>query len=645
MADTGTKTDQTQGGAEEHGFEAEVAKLLHMMVHSVYSEREIFLRELVSNAADACDKLRYEALSTPDLLAGQSDFRLDLAIDMEAKTLTISDNGIGMSKDDLIENLGTIARSGTQGFMDRLTGDAKADVQLIGQFGVGFYSVFMVADRVDVLTRRAGEDVAHIWSSEGTGKYTITASEKADRGTLITLHMKEDAAEYLDRYRLEAIIRKYSDHISHPIFLTDGLPAEDAEGENEPAEPKSINDGSALWTRSKSDISEESYTEFYRHVSHAFDDPAFTLHYKAEGMQEYSVLLFIPSTRPMDLFDPARKNRVKLFVKRVFIADDTSEVLPGWLRFLRGVIDSQDLPLNISREMLQNNPTLERMAKAVTKKVISELEKLADKDKDRFEAIWDSFGAVIKEGLYEDFERRDALLKLVRFKSTEAEGWTSLADYVSRMKDKQSKIYFVTGTDEATVAKSPQLEGFRAKGIEVLLLSDPVDDFWLQTVQDFEGKPFKSVTKAGTDLKDIADDQTDDASESEDKADDVSVTALAGVIKEILGDQIKEVRVSDRLVDTPACLVADETAMDMHLERMLKAHNQIDALSAKILEVNPSHALIKSMITQAGEADAAVRLEDAAWLLYDQSRILEGEAPVDATDFARRLSSVLAGKF
>lgn len=639
MADVNADQAQSEGTVEEHGFEAEVAKLLRLMVHSVYSEREIFLRELISNAADACDKLRYEAISTPNLLGEQTDFRIDLSLDPEAKTLTLADNGIGMSKADLIENLGTIARSGTEGFMDRLTGDAKADVQLIGQFGVGFYSVFMVADRVEVLSRRAGDEAAHIWASEGTGKYTVTPAEKEARGTTIVLHLKDDADEYLDRFRLESIIRKYSDHIAHPIFLA---PSDEADEDTE--EPKSINDGSALWTRPKSEITEENYTEFYRHASHAFDAPAFTLHYKAEGMQEYTVLLFIPETQPMDLFDPARKNRVKLFVKRVFIADDTSEVLPGWLRFLRGVIDSQDLPLNISREMLQNNPTLERMAKAITKKVLGELEKLSTKDTEKYEAIWSAFGPVLKEGLYEDFERRDALLKLARFRTTGSDGWTSLADYVSRMKDKQSDIYFVTGTDKDTVTKSPQLEGFRAKGIEVLLLSDPVDDFWLQSVSDYEGKPFKSVTKSGTDLKDIAGEDASEDKSEDDKADDVAVTALSGVMKEILGDQIKEVRVSDRLVDTPACLVADDAAMDMHLERMLKAHNQIDALSAKILEVNPSHPLIKAMTKGAAEANATDALSDAAWLLYDQARILEGEAPVDATEFARRLSSVLTSK-
>lgn len=636
MTDTQTTTP-----VEEHGFEAEVSKLLHMMVHSVYSDREIFLREVISNAADACDKLRYEAISAPDLAGGDSDFRIDVTIDKSAKTITISDNGIGMAKSELIENLGTIARSGTAGFMDKLTGDAKADVQLIGQFGVGFYSVFMVANSVSVLTRRAGEDVAHIWRSKGDGKYTIEEGARETRGTTIMLNVKDDADEFLDRFRLEAIIRKYSDHVAHPVFLTDGAeePA-DAEDSETGTQSKAVNDGSALWTRPKADISEESYTEFYRHVSHAFDEPKYTIHYKAEGMQEYSVLLFIPETRPHDLFDPARKNRVKLYVKRVFIADDTSEVLPGWLRFLRGVIDSQDLPLNISREMLQNNPVLTRMSSAITKKVLSELEKLAEKDKELFEAIWDNFGAVIKEGLYEDFERRDKLLSLSRFKSTHSDKYTSLTDYVARMMDKQTAIYYITGTDEAATRKSPQIEGYRARGIEVLLLTDPVDEFWLQMITDFEGKPLKSVTRGEADLKDIADSPED--AEKKDTAKAGEITLLGEVIKEILGDEIKEVRATDRLVDTAACLVADDSAMDIHLERMLKAHNQIDSLSAKVLEVNPSHALVKKLAAAAAEDGAAGRLSDLVWLVYDQARILEGDAPVDAADFSRRLAGALA---
>lgn len=635
----------TQNQKEELGFEAEVSRLLHMMVHSVYSEREIFLRELISNASDACDKLRYEALTNGDLLKEAGDLGITISLDGTAKTLTVADNGIGMTKDDLKANLGTIARSGTANFVDQLSGDAKADVDLIGQFGVGFYSVFMVAEKVDVLTRRAGDDTAWLWSSAGLGSYSISPAEKATPGTLITLTLKDDAGEYLDAFRIERITRKYSDHIAIPITL-DEIKGEEADTDtngdsDEDKGPRRINDGQALWTKSKSDVTAEQYEDFYRHVSHAFDTPAMTLHYKAEGMQSYSVMLFVPETRPMDLFDPARKSRVKLYVKRVFISDDTSEVLPGWLRFLRGVVDSEDLPLNISREMLQNNPVLERMSKAITKKVLGEFDKLAAKKPEDYAKIWETFGPVLKEGIYEDFERREQLLKLARFKSTGADGWTSLEDYVSRMKDKQSAIYYVTGKDEKAVASSPQLEGFRAKGVEVLLLSDAVDDFWLQTATDFDGKPFKSITRGGSDLGDIAgDDKADDT--KKDAPSDAAITTLTTLIKDVLGDNIGDVRTSDRLTETAACLVADENGMDLQLERMLKAHQQLDMEAPKVLEINPDAPLIKSLSDKATEDGAVKALEDPVWLLFDQARILEGEAPVDAAAFARRLSAVAA---
>lgn len=619
---------------EQRGFEAEVSRLLHMMVHSVYSDREIFLRELISNASDACDKLRYEALTKPDLMKDSGDFGIAITVDADAKTMTVSDNGIGMNRDDLVENLGTIARSGTANFVDQLTGDNKKDMQLIGQFGVGFYSVFMVADKVTVTTLKAGEEAAWRWESAGEGTYEIAEASKDAVGTEIILHLKEDALEFAEQHRLQKIITTYSDHIAVPITLAI------KGGENESdADPKIINEGSAIWVRPKSEITDEQYAEFYQHVGHGFDDPSMTLHYKVEGMQEYTVLLFVPTKQPMDLFDPARKNRVKLYVKRVFITDDSEDLLPGWLRFMRGVIDSQDLPLNISREMLQNNPTLERMSKAVTKRVLSEFEKLADKDTEKFEAIWGEFGPVIKEGIYEDFERRDAILKLARFKSTEAEGWTTLADYVARMKDKQSTIYYVTGPDADAVKRSPQLEGFRAKGIEVLLLSDAVDDFWLQMAPDFDGKPFKSITRGASDLKDIAgEDKAEDESE---KAPEGDLATLTVLMKEVFGDKIKDVRTSDRLTETAACLVADDTGMDMHMERILKAHNQLDAVTAKILEVNPSHPVIRKLAGKAGEAGAIDALSDSVWLLLDQAKILEGDPLDDPSAFARRLSAAL----
>ena len=628
---------KTENTTEELGFEAEVSKLLHMMVHSVYSESEIFLRELISNASDACDKVRYEALTNPDLLGDDAEFGIDIKLDKEAKTLTVSDNGVGMSRDDLIANLGTIAKSGTAGFMDKLTGDAKKDVQLIGQFGVGFYSVFMVADNVTVTTRKAGDDQGWVWQSAGTGKYTVGEADKATRGTEIVLHIKDESNEYLEGIRLDTIVRTYSDHIAVPIRLEE-VGAKTEEGKA--AEIKTLNKGSALWARSKDDVTEEQHTEFYRHVGHAYDEPAVTMHYNVEGMQEYTVLLYIPETQPMDLFDPARKNRVKLYVKRIYITDESQDLLPSWLRFLRGVVDSEDLPLNISREMLQNNPTLKRMSKAITKRVVGELEKLAKNDTEKFEKVWETFGSVIKEGIYEDFERKDQLLKLARFKSTAGDSWMSLEDYVGRMKEGQDTIYYVTGTDPEAIKRSPQLEGFRAKGVEVILMADAVDEFWLQMTQEFEGKTFKSITRGGSDLKDIAGDEKTDE-DKKDVATEGQMASLTTLMKEVLGDEVGGVQTSDRLTETAVCLVADENAMDMHLERLLKAHNQLDQISAKVLEVNPSHPVIKALAERAGEAGASEALADNVRLLLDQALVLEGEPLKDPTSFARRLSKAM----
>lgn len=629
--------DGANTARETRGFEAEVAKLLRLMVHSVYSEQEVFLRELISNASDACDKLRYEALTDDSLLAGDPDFAITVTADKEANTLTISDNGIGMAREDLIENLGTIARSGTASFLDKLSGDAKSDVSLIGQFGVGFYASFMVADNVQVISRRAGSKTAHMWESMGEGSYTIDTAERDSRGTDIILHIKEDSTEFLERFRLQSIIKSYSDHVPVPIRIIE------ADKRDDEAAKEQVNEGSALWTRDKTSITEEQHTEFYRHIGQGYDEPIFRLHYQAEGMQSYTVLLYVPTERPMDLFDPARKHRVKLYVKKVFISDDSAELLPGWLRFLRGVVDSDDLPLNISREMLQNNPVVKRMAGAITKKVVSELSKLAEKDSDKFIKIWQAFGPVIKEGLYEDFERRDQLLKLARFRSTQGDGWTSLADYVSRMKDKQTSLYYITGDSEDTVSRSPQLEGFKARGIEVLLLSDPVDDFWLQMITDFDGKPFKSITRGGSDLDEIEGDQTaDDTSGAKDAVKEGDLIVLITLMKEVLGETVSDIRSTNRLTETAACLVADDSGMDMHLERLLKATNKGGADTPKVLEINPKAELVKAMADRAGGEGAVDALADSAWLLFDQARIIEGLSPLDAGSFAKRLSGALA---
>jgi molecular chaperone HtpG len=615
--------------AETHEFQAEVARLLNMMVRSVYSETEIFLRELISNASDACDRLRYEALTNPSLMDGDAALRISVAVDPASRTLTITDNGIGMNRDDLIANLGTIARSGTAAFMEKLSGDSKKDVSLIGQFGVGFYSAFMVADRVEVTSRKAGEAQAWKWSSAGEGSFTVEPVEQAARGTSIVLHVREDEAEYLQPYRLRHIVTTYSDHIAFPIHLSEVK-------EGQVTEDEAVNKGSALWTRPKAEVTDEQYTAFYRHAGHAFDEPALTLHYRAEGTIDYSALLFVPSERPMDLFDPARKPRVKLYVKRVFITDDTDDLIPGWLRFLRGVVDSEDLPLNVSREMLQNNPVVARMRKAVTGRVVQALEAKAREDAEGYAKIWESFGAVIKEGLYEDHERRGALLKIARFRSTHGDGWVSLDDYLGRMKDGQEAVYYVSASDIDAARRSPHLEGFAARGVEVLLLTDPVDDFWLSMVPEYEGKQFRSVTRGGADLSALG------GATAETKADDGRFTTLIVALKEVLGEAVKDVRTTDRLTGSAVCLVADDGDMDLNLQRMLKLHNQLQAEAPRILEINPEHPLVAALAARADQPGALDALKDPALLLLDQARILEGELPADPAAFARRMADLMA---
>ena len=619
----------TQAAAETHEFQAEVARLLNMMVRSVYSETEIFLRELISNASDACDRLRYEALTDAALTGGDAALRIAVTADKAGKTLTIADNGIGMNHDDLIANLGTIARSGTAAFMEKLSGDSKKDVSLIGQFGVGFYSAFMVADKVEVTSRKAGEDQAWKWSSDGQGSYTLEPAERDGRGTTIVLHVRADEEEYLDVHRLRHIVTTYSDHIAFPIHLSEVKNGETTEEE-------SVNKGSALWTRPKAEVTEEQYTAFYRHAGHAFDEPALTLHYRAEGTIDYTALLFVPSERPMDLFDPARKPRVKLYVKRVFITDDTDELIPGWLRFMRGVVDSEDLPLNVSREMLQNNPVVTRMRKAVTGRVVGALEAKAKDDPEGFATIWENFGAVIKEGIYEDGERRTALLKIARFRSTNGDGWTSLEEYLGRMKEGQEAIYYVSAADVEAAKRSPHLEGFTARGVEVLLLTDPVDDFWLSMVHEHEAKPFRSVTRGGADLSALG------GAKDEEKADDGRFTTLIVALKDALGDAVKDVRTTDRLTGSAVCLVADDGDLDINLQRMLKLHNQLGYEPARILELNPEHPLIAALAARADQPGALDALKDPALLLLDQARILEGELPADPAAFARRMADLMA---
>ena len=619
--------------AETLSFQAEVSKLLHIVTHSLYSEKEIFLRELISNASDACDRLRYLAITKPELTADDPAFKVTVTVNAKAKTLSVADNGIGMNRDDMVENLGTIARSGSGAFLEQLTGDADKDISLIGQFGVGFYSAFMVAEKVEVVSRKAGEDQAWRWVSDGGGDFSIDEAERPARGTTVQMTLRKDAAEFLELDRLRQIVTTYSNHIALPIEIVDL-------GKEGDAEPETINQASAIWTRPKSEITAEQYTEFYRHVGHGFDEPWLTLHSKAEGKIEYTMLLFVPSAKPFDLFSPERKHGVKLYVKRVFITDDCEGLVPSYMRFLRGVVDSEDLPLNVSRELLQNNLLVQKIRTAVVKRVLGELEKKAEKQPEEFATFWENFGAVLKEGIYEDTEMRDRLLKLARFRSSGQDGLTSLGEYVERMKEGQDAIYYITGPDSDSLARSPQLEGFKAKGVEVLLLADPVDDFWLGVVHEFDGKPLKSVTRGGADLDTVkSDDKEDDAEKPEDSAE---LSVLIAAFKQTLEDQVKDVRLSKRLTDSPVCLVADDGDMDMHLERLLRAHKQLDSAAKRILEINPKHALIAALGKLAKEKGIKGDVEDAARLLLDQARIIEGEALPDPGAFSRRMADFMA---
>ncbi len=615
---------------ESHTFEADVAKLLHLMVHSVYSDKDIFLRELISNAADACERLRYEAISTPALLGDDSKARIMLLIDAENRRLMVEDNGIGMSRDEMIEALGTIARSGTKAFMDRIqAAQGSEGAQLIGQFGVGFYSAFMVADRVDVVSRRAGSNEASLWSSDGKGSYTVApaaSNEAPTRGTRVILHLMEDAASYTERYRLERIVKEQSGHVPVPISLV----------EKPGAEPQEVADGAALWAKPRNEITPEEYTDFYRSVAGQFDEPALTVHFRAEGRHEYMALAFVPGSTPFDLFDPDRHGRMKLYVKRVFITDE-AEILPRYLRFVRGLVDSADLPLNLSREMIQESPLLAAIKKGVTSRVLTELDKLTQNDTDAYTKVWETFGPVLKEGIYEDFERRQILLGLARFKTTASgDRWRSLKDYVGSLRENQTAIYYVTGTDLARLEASPQLEGFRARGIEVLLLPDPVDSFWVTAGVDYDGKPFKSVTQGAADLAQI---ELIETKENTGAPATEAVTHFIQSVKAALGDAVSDVRASDRLTESAVCLVAPETGMDRQLERLLARAGQPTSGAKPVLEVNPRHDLIVALAS-LGDDEQALR-EDAAHLLLDEARILDGELPVDAKTFSQRLARVM----
>ncbi|WP_394063931.1 molecular chaperone HtpG [Alcaligenes sp. WGS1538] len=630
-----SQTD-TANMSETLGFQAEVKQLLHLMIHSLYSNKEIFLRELVSNASDACDKLRFEALDNPALLQGDAELRIRVDFDKEQRTITIADNGIGMSRDEAIANLGTIARSGTKEFFSQLTGDKQKDTQLIGQFGVGFYSSFIVADKVSVLTRRAGQDQeAVLWESTGEGEFTIAAAEKAERGTTITLHLREGEDDFLDGWRLRNVLRRYSDHISLPVQMRKEEWDEDKKEQVKGDEWESVNQASALWTRSKSEITDEQYQEFYKHIAHDYDNPLAWTHNRVEGRSEYTQLLFVPKHAPFDLWDRDARRGVKLYVKRVFIMDDAEQLLPAYLRFVRGVIDSADLPLNVSREILQESRDVRAIREGSAKRVLSLLEDLAENQPEQYAEFWSQFGQVLKEGTGEDLGNQARIAALLRFASTHQEGsaqTVSFADYIGRMKEGQDKIYYVTADSFAAAANSPHLEVFRKKGIEVLLMSDRVDEWMLSYLREFEGKPLVSVAKGGLDLDALADEE-----EKKHQA-EVAETfkPLVERLQASLGEKVKEVRITARLVDSPACVVVDANELSPHLLRMLQAAGQQAPEVKPILEINPDHELIAKV-----QAADDAQFSEWALLLLEQAMLAEGASLQDPASFVKRVNRLL----
>ena len=628
----------TTANKETLGFQAEVKQLLQLMIHSLYSNKEIFLRELVSNASDACDKLRFEAIADPALLENDSELKIGVFFDKDAKTITIRDNGIGMSRQEVIENIGTIAKSGTKAFFENLTGDAKKDANLIGQFGVGFYSSFIIANKVTLITRRAGLSAEHgvKWESGGEGDFAIENVDKPERGTEIILHLRDGEEEFLNDWRLRSIIRKYSDHITLPILMTKSANV-DAEGkEHISEETEAVNQASALWARPKNDISEEQYKEFYKHVAHDFADPLAWSHAKVEGRQEYTELLYIPTRKPFDLWDRERQHGIKLYVRRVFIMEDVERLLPQYLRFVRGVIDSNDLPLNVSREILQHSKDVDTIRAGCTKKVLGLLDDLASNDTDKFKTFWQEFGTVFKEGIGEDHANKERIAKLCRFASTHTgstEQTVSLDDYIARMKEGQDKIYYVTADSFAAASNSPHLEVYRKKGVEVLLLADRVDEWVVSNLHQYADKALQSVAKGSLDLGLLEDEN--EKTQLQNDAD--AFKPLTDKIAEILAEQVKEVRVTHRLTDSAACLVADEHAMSGNLERLLKQAGQEVHSSKPILEINPQHMFVRKL-----QADiSSDRFSDWSHILFDQVLLAEGGQLEDPAGFVKRLNSLI----
>ncbi len=626
------------------GFQTEAKQLLQLMIHSLYSNKEIFLRELISNASDAVDKLRFEALSDSSLYGDDSELKIQIDFDEEAKTITIADNGIGMSRDEVITNLGTIAKSGTAQFLESLTGDQKKDSQLIGQFGVGFYSAFIVADKVSVLTRRAGTAIneATVWESAGEADFTIEDAEKDSRGTTITLHLKSDEAEFANAYRLRSIIKKYSDHISIPVMMVkQEIPGADEDEEKKDdaekaPEYEAINAATALWTRSRKDVSDDEYKEFYKHISHDFEDPLAWSHNKVEGKLEYTSLLYLPGRAPFDMWQRDAARGLKLYVQRTFILDDAEQFLPLYLRFVKGVIDSNDLPLNVSREILQNDPNIDSIRNAVTKRVLDTLEKMSKNDAEKYARFWKEFGQVLKEGPAEDFNNKEKIAGLLRFTTTHSEGEDqdqSLAQYVERMKKGQDKIYYIAGENLTTAKNSPHLEVFRKKGIEVLLLHDRVDDWLMGHMMEFDGKQLQDVAKGELDLGEL--DNEDDKKAQQELSEKHS--GLVERAKEALGDEVKEVRITNRLTDSPACLVVGEHDMGAQMQRILEAAGQQVPETTPTLELNPEHALVSKLDSEADED----RFKELLSVLVDQARLAEGSQLKDPASFVARLNRLL----
>lgn len=616
-----------------YNFEADTGKILDIVIHSLYSNKEIFVRELVSNSSDAIDKLRYLALSDKTLADVSDDAAITITADAEAKSLTISDTGIGMSKEELQSSLGTIARSGTKSFLEAMS-QAKTEgenaehdkLALIGQFGVGFYSAFMVADKVSVLTKKAGTDEAYRWVSDGRSGYQIEEADKQAHGTQITLHLKEEEGEFCEEMRLSHVIKTYADHISYPITFQQG------------DEERRLNAASALWTRPKSEISEDDYNAFFADMGAGYGTPLLTLHNVSEGTVSFTNLLCIPDMRPYDLFDPARKPKVKLYINRVFITDDTDALIPGWLRFVRGIIDTSDIDLNVSRELLQHNQTLSRIGKAVVKRIITELTKLHDKDKETYDKLWDQFGIVLKEGLYEDTDNREKLLKITRFKTSKSKEWTSLDEIVSRMKEGQDTLYTLSAESVAQAEMSPHLEGLKARDLEVIYLTDPVDEFWLPLVGVYDDKSFTSITKGGLDLNQFETEETpaDEAGASQD------CEALITAMKAELGEAVADVRLSKTLTDSPACLVADENGMDIQMQRLMRQHDPNFKEPAPILEINANHDIVKALQNREKDGADIGLLSDATHLLFEQSLIIEGKSPPNIGEFSARMTRVMS---